>query len=433
MEQTQGSRIDVMEASVMVNRAVAESIRVLAADGAGVRAIARRLGLARNTVRRYLDVAVEPGVQRRPGRRALSPAHVERVKELWEHAAAGNACVIRDLLAAEGVEVSLRSIQRVVEPLRRQQAVDALVTPRFETEPGEQLQVDFGERNVPIGERLVRVHFFVATLGYSRRIFVRATLSQRQDEWMLGIEGALQRFGGCPAEVLVDNARALIVHHGTEGAEVHRAFEAFCKDRGVHVRACRPYRARTKGKVESGVKYVKRNAIAGRRFESFAALEAHLLSWMDRADRRVHGTTHRQPIELFEKAERAALRPLRPALEVTTQRIRRVVANDCFVDVDTVRYSVPHRFAGVTVDVRVTGGEVIIERAGVEVARHTRSCEAYARIARPEHFAGIFRSPEEVLAEAAPAVVTSVVAQWAQSRLAQWAALAAEPRAGGAP
>jgi transposase len=340
--------------------------------------------------------------------------------------------VIQNLLEADDVEVSLRSIQRIVEPLRRQQAIDMAVTTRFETTPGAQMQVDFGERHVTIGGQRVRVHFFVATLGYSRCIFVSATLSQRQDEWKLGIEGALQRFGGCPAEVVVDNARALILHHGSEGAQVHPAFEAYCKDRGVHVRACRPYRAQTKGKVESGVKYVKRNAIAGRSFENFAALEAHLLRWMDQADRRVHGTTHRQPIEMFDQAERAALRPLRPALEVTTQRIRRVVSNDCFVDVDTVRYSVPHRLAGKTVDVRMTGGEAIIESAGVEVARHPRCSDAYARVTRPEHFAGIFRRPAEAHAESTPAVTPSVVCQWAQLRLSQWAEVAAQPHAGGA-
>lgn len=416
----------------MINQSVAETIRVLAASGVGVRAIARRLDLARNTVRRYLAGSVEPGVQVRLAGRVLEPEQVAHVLELWKGTAEGNAVVVRDLLAAEGIEVSLRTIQRVVEPVRRQQAVEQLVTTRFETEPGAQMQVDFGERMVTVGDQTVRIYFFVATLGYSRRIFVRASLSQRQDEWKLGIERALQHFGGCPGEVLVDNARALILHHGTDDVRVHPAFEAYCKDRGVHVRACRPYRARTKGKVESGVKYVKRNAIAGRCFADFAALEAHLVAWMSLADRRIHGTTHRQPIDMFEQAERSALRPLRPALDVTTQRLRRVVANDCFVDVDTVRYSVPHRLVGKTLDVRMTGSEVIVEHAGVEVARHPRCSDAHTRVSRPEHFEGVFRRPEPRTPEAPPSGPASVQDQWAQARLGQWAELAGQALVGGA-
>lgn len=99
------------------------------------------------------------------------------------------------------------------------------------------------------------------------------------------------------------------------------------------VRACRPYRARTKGKVENGVKYVKRNAIAGREFSSLDALQQHLQNWMTMADQRVHGTTGRKPIEAFQQQEAAALGPL-PGVSVPLQRLRRTVANDSFLDLD---------------------------------------------------------------------------------------------------
>ena len=126
----------------------------------------------------------------------------------------------------------------------------------------------------------------------------------------------------------------------------------FCKDWDITPKACGPYRARTKGKTESGVKYVKRNALAGRDFESFAALEKHLVEWMAEADARVHGTTHERPLDRFEREEKAALRPLpgRP-LPRRQQRLKRKVANDALVDVDTVRYSVPHRLVRESVEV----------------------------------------------------------------------------------
>jgi hypothetical protein len=156
---------------------------------------------------------------------------------------------------------------------------------------------------------------------------------------------------------------------------------------------CQPYRARTKGKTESGVKYVKRNALAGRQFESFAALEAHLGQWMVEADGRVHGTTREAPRERFERAERQQLRPLpSTALPVRERRLRRRVANDCLVELDTVRYSVPHRLVRDHVEVAVEGETVRIYHGTTLVATHRRSLEPYARITDPAHFAGLWRS-----------------------------------------
>jgi hypothetical protein len=143
-----------------------------------------------------------------------------------------------------------------------------------------------------------------------------------------------------------DNARCLVVERNRETQTVTftPAYAAFCQDWGVQPRACQPYRARTKGKTESGVKYVKRNAIADRRFESFEHLQAHLAEWQLAADQRVHGTTHEVPMVRFDREELAALRPL-PARPLPThgRRLQRRVSNDAFVDIDTVRYSVPHR------------------------------------------------------------------------------------------
>ena len=118
--------------------------------------------------------------------------------------------------------------------------------------------------------------------------------------------------------------------------------------------------ARTKGNTESGVGYVKHNAIAGLSFASFASLEAHLVQWMVEADRRIHGTTYEQPAARFERDERAALRPLpSPALRVRRRRLQRRVATDCFVDVDTIRHSIPHALVRRTVEVRSASSPAI--------------------------------------------------------------------------
>ncbi|WP_420718353.1 Mu transposase domain-containing protein [Pyxidicoccus sp. MSG2] len=178
----------------------------------------------------------------------------------------------------------------------------------------------------------------------------------------------------------------------------------------VTPRACGPYRARTKGKTESGVKYVKRNALAARTFESFAGLQAHLAAWMVDADVRVHGTTHETPAARFERDEKTALRalPLR-ALPRREQRLKRRVAHDALVDVDTIRYSVPHRLVREHVEVLVGDADVRIFHGGVEVARHTRGREPHARIIKAEHWQGLWRQqPKEVSGVASAAAPSAL-------------------------
>jgi transposase len=147
---------------------------------------------------------------------------------------------------------------------------------------------------VPIGGEMVRVYLFVATLGYSRRLHVRAFRHERQEDWFEGLKGAFRTFGGVPEEVLLDNARALVAPHDPVTREVrfNGRLQAFAKHWGFRPQACRPHRARTKGKDERGVGYVKAKAIAGRAFVSWAAFEAHLAWWVrEVADVCVHGTT----------------------------------------------------------------------------------------------------------------------------------------------
>jgi transposase len=228
----------------------------------------------------------------------------------------GNADVIRQELAAEkGILVSLRTIERAVRPYRRELAAEARATTRFETAPGKQLQIDFGERLVTIAEARIKTFLFVATLGYSRRLHVRAFRNERQESWFEGVESAFVKFGGVPEEVLFDNARALVVEH--DAVTRHVVFNdkllAFAKHWGFRPRACAPYRARTKGKTENGVGYVKNNAVAGRSFPSWEAFEAHLDAWTrEVAEMRIHGTTGEAPLARFRREEAKALKPITP-------------------------------------------------------------------------------------------------------------------------
>ncbi|MEJ8850736.1 IS21 family transposase [Variovorax rhizosphaerae] len=372
-----------------------EAMLKLASLGWGAKRIASELGCSRNTVRRYLR---QGGWQpyespERPGR---LDAHAEWLAaQFRQHR--GNCDVVRQELArVHGVEVSLRTVERSVAHLRREVLAQSVATVRYETPPGHQLQIDFGTVRVPVADEPLKIHLFVATLGYSRRTFVAMFLHERQSAWLQGLEGAFRHFGGTTQEVLVDNARALVNEHDVKTREVrfNDRFHAFCRYWKVTPRACAPYRAQTKGKDERGVGYVKRNAIAGHRFTSTEHLEAHLARWMrEVADVRVHGTTAEPPVQRFERDERHTLMPIAaraPFLQV--RELTRRVHSDACIELDTNRYSVPWKFIGESVTVVVAERQVHVHYAGQEIACHAQNTDRRMTVIDRAHLVGIVGS-----------------------------------------
>jgi transposase len=370
---------------------VAAMLRLHAA-GWGQRRIAEELGCSHETVRRYLRQggwAPYGGA----GRRCALDGLEDWLKARFlQHR--GNADVVRQELEREkGVRVSLRTVERHVMPWRRELQAEALATVRFETPPGQQLQADFGEVVVEVGGERTKVHLCVLTLGFSRRCVVRAYRDERQGNWLETMEEAFREFGGVPAEVLVDNARALVQEHDVETGDVlfNERFRAFAAYWGFKPRACRPYRARTKGKDERGVGYVKRNAMAGRTFACWEELEAHLAWWTrEVADVRVHGTTGELPRTRFVEAEAAALQPLpdKPPF-VAEREVLRVVHNDACVEVESNWYSVPWRLLRCRVTVRVRDERVVILHGGEIVAQHHRLRGRRERQVDASHWQGL--------------------------------------------
>jgi transposase len=359
--------------------------------GWGAKRLAKEFGCARNTVRRYLRAGGTVPFAK-PQRKTAFDGLDDWLRErFFRHG--GNADVIRQELASEhGIVIGLRSVELRVQRWRRELRAQKRATVRFETPPGHQLQIDFGESRVWIGDERVRVHLFVATLGYSRRMHIQASMRERQVDWFEGMEGAFLRFGGVPVEVLVDNAKALVEHHDAATREVrfNARLHAFARYWGFSPRACAPYRARTKGKDERGVGYVKRNAVAGRRFVSWGAFVAHLDQWnREIADVRVHGTTGELPLVRFAD-EANALRPLGGRAPFGQLRdLIRKVRPDCAIDLDTNSYSVPWRLVGETVQVVVLAGRVIVRHAGEVIADHPMCEGRRQRVMDRAHLAGL--------------------------------------------
>ena len=380
----------------------------LHSQGWGSKRIARELGVSRNTVRRYLRAGGYVPYAGPKGRAKVLDGQESWLREQF-HRHRGNADVVRQELELEkGIRLSLRTVERAVKPERQRLSAEQTATVRFETAAGKQLQSDFGQLTVMIGSERVKLHACVLTLGYSRRVFVEVFENEQIDSWLGGMEACFEYFEGIPEEMLVDNPKALVTMHNSQTREVTFSpkFSAFARYWGFRPKACAPYRARTKGKDERGVGYVKHNAIAGRSFGTLAELRAHLRWWMrEVADVRVHGTTGERPIDRFVAAEAAALKPLggRPAFQQMRELTRRVHTDLC-IEVDSNYYSVPWRYIGQEVSVTVSETEIVVLHCGGEVARHTRRTGRKERSVCEEHFAGVRalgRRPDEQINDTA--------------------------------
>lgn len=351
----------------LVSEGMGQAIRQLRSRGMAKKAIARELGLDIKTVRKWLSREWSP--QKRGERAEILAPYVETIRKRFAETGY-NAVVMHRELREAGSEASYVSVQRFVRPLRAA-AQPEQASVRFETPPGGQAQVDWGQTGVWIGEQKVIVHLFVMVLGFSRRIFVRAYQNERIGSLLDGHEAAFAHFGGRTETILYDNPRTIVKQkdEATGQVEWNRRFKDRMDFYGVNIRLCRYYRAQTKGKVESGVKYVKRNALAGRRFESFEALGAWLDQWARTiADERIHGTTHERPSERFERDERVKMIPTErrpPSRECGS--VRRRVSFDGFVEVETNRYPVPYEWCRGEAEVELGQSEVRIACQGRSV------------------------------------------------------------------
>ncbi len=366
-------------------------------QGWGTKRIAKALEISRNTVRKYIRKGqwIKSNQPERAGK--LNGLENWLKEKLLQHK--GNADVVRQELKSEKhIEVSLRTVERAVAAYRQEQRAAEDVTVRFETMPGQQMQIDFGEKWAQIGDEKVKVHLFVATLGYSRRSFAKAFRNETQESWFEGLDEAFRHFGGVPKEVLIDNPTALVKTNRPETGEfeLNEKFKAFASYWNVRPVACAPARARTKGKVERSVGYAKHNCIAGRQFKSWEEMEGHIVWWTrEVGDVRIHDTTGEKPVERFESKERSELSPLlgrAPFMQI--REVTRKIHKDATVEYGRNHYSVPWKLVGRDAVVQVTDGEVLIRTLPElkEVARH-RECQGNRqRIVLKEHLEGIVRN-----------------------------------------
>jgi len=264
-----------------------------------------------------------------------------------------NAVVILREIRAEGYEGGYSILLEYIQPKRVMRPGRATV--RFETEPGKQLQSDWGEVMVEIGGVKRKVHFIVNELGYSRRFHFWCTESEDAEHTYEGLIRSFEYFAGVTKEVLVDNQKSTVLKPSNNGHPTfNERFVDLAEIYGFTPRACKPYRARTKGKDERMVGYIKQNFfVRYRSFESWEHLNQLAEQWLrEEADLRVQGTVKEVVAERFER-ERPQLQAL-PAVRYDTSYLEyRQAAWDGYIEVRGNRYSVPAGLAGQRVAVRI--------------------------------------------------------------------------------
>lgn len=355
-------------------------ILLLHKQGHSIRAIVRETGHSRNSVRRILREGA-PRSFRTPARPSKLDPFKDYLRQRFE-AHGLSAVRLTQEIRKMGFTGCERLVRRFLAPLR--QRVPSQLTTRYETPPGEQAQADWAEAGryqLPDGTS-IRVFFFVMVLSFCRALYIEFTRSMRLETLVRCHQNAFTYFGGWPSKILYDNMRQVIVRPGL----VNPRFRDFADHHGFEPKAHRPYRPRTKGKVERMVSYVKDSFLCGRRFHSMDDLNAQGRAWLDTvANVRTHATTGARPVDLLQQ-ERSHLTPLGAiAPYQIVHSVHRTVDAEALVRFDNVQYSVSALHAGTRVDVEAASGTIRIRNGNFILAEHPRSFIRGVRVEDPRH------------------------------------------------
>jgi len=384
----------------MLRSRTVHTIHELAAQGTSIHAIAQHLGLARNTVRKYLRGAALPAA-RRPRTMKLDPFK-DQIRHWVQQDHLLNCVTMLERLRPLGYTGGLSQLKAFVRPLRPARASRQPVR-RYETAPGQQLQFDWGEFRYDQAGSYHKLFGFTAVLGYSRMRFV--TFTKRCDVTSLirCLMEACEYFGGLPHIMLTDRMKSVLLQMDGTTAQWNPLFADFLAAIGVVPRVCRPFTPQTKGKVERSIGVIKQSFWPGIHFSDLFDLNAQALNWCDRRNQQIHHTTRARPLDRWVEEELQPL-PAGYAWERFRSEERRV-SWDGYLSYDGVLYGLPSEppSAGSIVQVSVQRDILTIWRHGQQLAQHTLRAVSGTAVPHPDQFrtvapAHTFRARPEPLA-----------------------------------
>lgn len=368
----------------------AEIHRLKEIDRLSGRAIAKRLRCGTRTVKKALATNDPPS--KTPGPRGSMIDRYRPAIDRWVAKYPTLSAVrILEEIKKEGYSGEVTLVRNY---LRKTRPARGRVYQEVEYPPGEAMQVDWGDcGSVPVGACRRKVYAFVAVLCFSRLIYLEFALSQAKEMFYRAVGRALSFFGASPGKIIVDNLKAAVLEGSGRNARFHPEFEALCAHYArMKPIACEASDPESKGVVEDGVRYVKRNALAGRSeelqsFEDYKRLADYWPASV--ANVRNHETTGERPVDRFER-ERALLRPLPTIPYDADEAVLTVVTPHARVRFETNRYSVPPQHTRKHVLLRVSDTHLRVIHQGEEIARHQRSFDRHQLLVDPEHQAAAF-------------------------------------------
>ncbi len=374
----------------MLGDGIVKQVYTMSGEKRSIREIARTLGISRNTVRKYLRSPELPKPAPRPPRESKLDPYKEYIMERLDSGEQNCAALLRKL-REEGYEGSYTILKDFVKPFRRRP--ESKQTVRYETEPGEQAQVDFGCcKYIGADGTTRRIWVFVMVLSWSRAMYVEFVKKTNLATFIRCHINAFEHFGGVPHKCLYDNTKVVVLGRDDAGHTLfNMRFMDFALRLGFDIQLCHPYRPQTKGRVERAIRYVKDNFWPGVEFVDLEDLNRQVTVWRDTvADVRIHGTTHERPIDRLavEKACLSAVPPiyrLKPFL-----RENRKIGRDGFVRWEKALYGVPMPWTpGQVVQVHAEDDRIEIWMGDQRIAVHPRATRPGQQLKHPRQWAGI--------------------------------------------
>ena len=362
-------------------------IRDLHHQGLNISQIARETGYHRNTVRKYLTAQTMPAsASRRPQPGKLDPYKSYIQNRIAEYPLTA-ARIFREIQEM-GFDGQYTIVKDYIREIRSPTSVPAVY--RYETKPGVQAQVDWGEcGHLEVDGRQRNLYCFSMILGYSRMRYVVFTLSTDTPTLIQCHLDAFDYFGGYTEEILYDNIKTVILKRALRARD-HRwnpKFEDFFTHHGFIPRPCKPYCPQTKGKIENTIGYVKRDFLLGGTFSSLDDMNRQVRQWCNRVNAEIHGTTHEIPVDRLRQENLKSLIGIPPYL--LRREEHRKISREAYLSYRGNRYSVPHRYAGREAILEIQGDQMTI-RVGTETVCSHTVVPGHTRIIREgEHFSGL--------------------------------------------
>lgn len=367
----------------MIRSGTINTIHELAAQGKSIREIARTVGIARNTVRRYLRG--KPEVVPRPKRDSKLDAYKGQIRKWMQEDHLYNCETMLPRLQEQGYTGSLSTLKAFVQALRPRKAGHQPVI-RYETKPGEQMQFDWGEFHSEEQGRDHKLYGFTAVLSYSRMRFVTFVKRCDTPTMIRCLMEAFEYFAGLPKAALTDRMKSVFLEMDGNSPKWNPLFADFMACIGVAPRVCKPYTPQTKGKVERSVGVIKNGFWPAVHFTDIDDLNEQARIWCDRLNQKRHRTTLQAPVERWVEENLSPL-PKDFAWERFGTEERRV-SWDGFISYDGVLYGLPSQptTAGSLVLVRERGHELRVFHQGQLVVTLQKRPRSQDIVLHPQQF-----------------------------------------------